>query len=435
MAIDFTVGGLAGLGTVFASTHDVVAWPARFLLAAAVGLPIGLRRRYPLPAFSALVALAIGAAVVGLALPSGPSFILSFAAYALFTVTVGSSRLLGLAAFMAGLAVVLVMQLLLYLHQIPANRGGDLGWAAFALIIAWIVAYSARQRRLYVQLLQVEAASNAVAEERLRIARELHDVVAHSMSVIAVQAGYGQYVIEANPANAREALGAIQATSRDALEEMRRMLGVLRPQDRQGQPGGQAPPRCAPLGPAPDLGDLDRLIQRTRGAGLEVGVERSGRIRAVPAGVGLSAYRIIQEALTNVVKHAGGGARCTVSLAYGDAALRVVITDDGGRSLVPAAHVAVGSGHGLAGMRERAHLCGGDLAAGPLLAGGFQVTATLPLPGEIEEASDVEEASGAGDVSGVHVAGGPDGPARRVGTARLAGAARPVAGAGPVGVA
>jgi signal transduction histidine kinase len=267
--------------------------------------------------------------------------------------------------------------------------------------------YSVRQRRLYVVTLQQQAAHSAVAEERLRIARELHDVVAHSMSVIAVQAGYGQYVIDASPDGARDALGAIQATSRDALEEMRRMLGVLRQQDVPQGPAmagpatgqepaggqalvdGQAPAgggttaRQAPLAPAPGLARLDRLIERTRGAAVRVRLEVSGHPRPAPAGVDRSAYRIIQEALTNVVKHAGVGARCTVSLGYGETALQIRIADDGGRPLIPAAGspAVVGAGHGVAGMRERAHLCGGDFMAGPLAGGGFEVSVTLPLPG------------------------------------------------------
>jgi signal transduction histidine kinase len=289
--------------------------------------------------------------------------------------------------------------------------------AAFALIICWIAGYSMRQRRLYAQMLQEQATSSAVAEERLRIARELHDVVAHSMSVIAVQAGYGQYVIDSSPAAARDALGAIQATSRDALEEMRRMLGVLRQQDAASAPAVTAPPAVAgtaareaaeaaadapgapaaargptgmsaPLAPAPGLARLGRLIERTNGAGVQVSLECSGQVRAVPAGVDLSAYRIIQEALTNVVKHAGGGAHCVVSLDYGEEALHIRVTDDGGGSLVlsPASPRGLGvpvagTGHGIIGMRERANLCGGDFRAGALPGGGFEVNATLPLLG------------------------------------------------------
>ena len=267
---------------------------------------------------------------------------------------------------------------------------------ALANVLAWMTGYSVRQRRLYVVTLQQQAANSAVAEERLRIARELHDVVAHSMSVIAVQAGYGQYVIDASPDGARDALGAIQATSRDALEEMRRMLGVLRQQDvtppgvRVGPPGGHgqaiaadgAPARQAPLAPAPGLARLDRLIERTRGAAVRVTLEVSGHPRPAPAGVDLSAYRIIQEALTNVVRHAGTGASCVVSLGYTDADLVIRVTDDGGLPVsLPSVSVAsAGTGHGIIGMRERVHLCGGTFGAGPLPNGGFQVTVTLPLP-------------------------------------------------------
>jgi len=158
-------------------------------------------------------------------------------------------------------------------------------------------------------------------------------------------------------------------------------------------PGGSGLTRAepAPLAPAPGLADLDRLIQRTRGAGVHVAVERSGRVRAVPAGVDLSAYRIIQEALTNVVRHAGGGVRCTISLCYADDALELRVRDDGGGSpalvatgvragLPGRVPIAAGTGHGIIGMRERANLCGGDFSAGPLPAGGFEVTAILPLP-------------------------------------------------------
>jgi signal transduction histidine kinase len=220
--------------------------------------------------------------------------------------------------------------------------------------------------------------------------------------VIAVQAGYGQYVIDASPDGARDALGAIQATSREALEEMRRMLGVLRQQDvtpaparadladghapadgqapADGPAGGATTARQAPLAPAPGLARLDRLIERTRGAAVQVRLEVSGRPRPAGAGVDLSAYRIIQEALT--VRHAGTGASCVVHVGYTDADLVIRVTDDGGLpvSLPSVSVTTAGSGHGIIGMRERVHLCGGTFSAGPLPNSGFQVTATLPLP-------------------------------------------------------
>src|SRR5204862_7539630 len=246
--------------------------------------------------------------------------------------------------------------------------------------------YIVRQRRRYALRLQDEAASKAVAEERLRIARELHDVVAHSMSVIAVQAGYGQYVIDTQPADARDALGAIQATSREALDEMRRMLGALRQADETdqrevaaraardpgadedagdpagdsaggsagdsagGPAGGSAGDAgAAPLSPAPGVADLDRLISRTASAGVRVDVTRCGQPRDLPASIDLSAYRIVQEALTNVVKHARTSS-CRVLIGYGQDELILEVTDCGAGLPAMAAAGMPGSSLALAGV-------------------------------------------------------------------------------------
>jgi signal transduction histidine kinase len=332
--------------------------------------------------------------------------------------------------------------------QNPVNRGALIP-VVLSVIIAWSTGYIVRQRRRYALGLQEEAASKAVAEERLRIARELHDVVAHSMSVIAVQAGYGQYVIDSQPGDARAALGAIQATSREALDEMRRMLGALRQADEAARdqapaapgaaaPGAAAPggatafaadgeqrtldalgaltglfrqagsidaaisaassassasvAEAAPLYPAPGLDDLDRLLARTASAGVQVALERSGETRALPPSIDLSAYRIIQEALTNVVKHAHAS-RCEVVIGYSDAELTIRVTDSGAGLPVPAlAGLATGrgalagpaaalpGGHGIIGMRERVSLLGGEFSAGPLPGYGFEVLARIPLP-------------------------------------------------------
>jgi signal transduction histidine kinase len=403
VAIDGLAGAVLALFSLFASIGHLGGNGfdplVRMLLAAAVFFPVTLRRRHPVPAFCALIILAVLGAGAGQV--TGVLVLLA-AAYVLYMTTVTSSKRTGVAA----LAVALIVIALLATRRDFSPDGGGGGAyvpAAFAMIISWMTGYSVRQRRAYAAMLQHQAASSAVAEERLRIARELHDVVAHSMSVIAVQAGYGQYVIDSSPSDARDALGAIQATSRDALEEMRRMLGVLRQQDAAASPGAgdapspswafpaaftssgaSSPPPAAPLAPAPGLGDLDRLVQRTSGAGIHVTLRRSGHVRAVPAGIDLSAYRIIQEALTNVVKHAGAGARCEVSVGYGDDAIEVRVTDDGGQALVltpTGAALTPSSGHGLIGMRERVNLCGGEFSAGPLAAGGFQVVAGLPLHG------------------------------------------------------
>jgi signal transduction histidine kinase len=395
MAIDFGVGALAAVASMFVFVQGIgpprVSLVPDVLLTATVFLCIALRRSRPVPAYGVLIAVAVIVAGAG----PGPSIaVFLSAAYVLYLVTATSNRQTGAAAL--ALAIAAVGLIVVADRQLRQN-GGDAAYVPVlcAVVIAWMSGYSVRQRRLYAQSLQDQAANSAVAEERLRIARELHDVVAHSMSVIAVQAGYGQYVIGTSPADAKDALGAIQATSRDALEEMRRMLGVLRQQDAaDGASRGAA---AAPLAPAPGLSDIDRLIQRTCGAGVQVSLERSGHVRAVPAGVDMSAYRIIQEALTNVVKHAGGSAYCSVSLRYGADILDIQVTDDGGRSLVLAptgaggayagacggaylgAGAAPAAGHGIIGMRERANLCGGHFSAGPLPAGGFQVTVALPL--------------------------------------------------------
>jgi len=395
--------------------------PVVLFLMAAVFLPVALRRRAPATAFGALMILGVLLAglvpTVPLALP--PAIFLA-AAFVLYTVTVEGRRRSGAAALLLVLAVLIALIFVAHHRGHPGGDGGVYVPVALACVIAWMTGYSVRQRRRYVVTLQQRAASSAVAQERLRIARELHDVVAHSMSVIAVQAGYGQYVMDSSPDGAREALGAIQATSRDALEEMRRMLGVLRQQD--AAPGraeadaalagpGSAPAAApslaatasaatggcsagsrAPLAPAPGLASLDRLVARTGGAGVRVTLEVSGQPRPAPAGVDLSAYRIIQEALTNVVRHAGTGAACLVSVRYTDADLVIRVSDDGclppgpaAAGPVPASTAragieAAGAGQGIIGMRERVNLCGGSFSAGPLPAGGFEVTAMLPLP-------------------------------------------------------
>ena len=393
IAIDCVAGGFIAVVNAAVAVRSFPFGQVRILLVllflVAVFIPVALRRRAPATAFGALVIL--GVLLSGLA-PAVTGGIFLAAAYVLYTVTVEGRRRTGAAALVLVLATLVFIGVTGGPPRSRAVASGEFIPVALANVLAWMTGYSVRQRRLYVVTLQHQAASSAVAEERLRIARELHDVVAHSMSVIAVQAGYGQYVIDVSPEGAKDALGAIQATSRDALEEMRRMLGVLRQQDvPQGAPGSgpasgpaqasdgtQA--RQAPLAPAPGLARLDRLIDRTSGAGVQVSLEVSGRARPAPAGVDLSAFRIIQEALTNVVKHAGTGARCVVSLWYTDADLVIRVTDDGGLPVAFPGVAAAGTGHGIVGMRERVHLCGGTFSAGPLPDSGFQVTATLPLP-------------------------------------------------------
>jgi signal transduction histidine kinase len=357
-------------------------------------------------ALDGLVAVGYGAiaGTVVLRHPTGRSVVLELAAIGVLGVAYALRRLSPVGALAVALLVLVALRwpypaLLpawsaLYLVAVTRRRAVSLaalagtvlasGYGATVLdrgvllgLIAglvWAVGYAVGRHRAYEQQIlrqqvqqteaELEKARRGVTEERMRIARELHDVVAHSMSVITVQAGYGHLVIDQEPEKARQALGLIEATGRDALTEMRRLLGVLRAED-QDQPAARTP--------APGLCDLEHLVRGTARAGVQVHLEITGRPRPLPQGIELSAYRIVQEALTNVVKHAGTPAGW-VSIGYGEHQLSIEITDDG-----RARPDADGHGHGIAGMQERVNLYGGWLRAGPLPGRGFQVLARLPL--------------------------------------------------------
>jgi signal transduction histidine kinase len=244
--------------------------------------------------------------------------------------------------------------------------------AEMALLIttAWAIGYAVRQQRMYAASLRERAdqqaleqraeARRAVSEERLRIARELHDVVAHTMSVIAVQAGVANHVADDRPDEVRRALSSIEETSRGALREMRALLGVLRDDGNQG------------VAPAPGLAELGALVRRAAVAGVRVDLEVTGEAPALSAGLELAAYRVVQEAVTNVIKHAATD-RCQVIVAYRPDAFTVEVVDDG--SATTSSH----AGHGIAGMRERVGMYGGEFHAGPRPGHGFRVTARFPL--------------------------------------------------------
>lgn len=219
-----------------------------------------------------------------------------------------------------------------------------------------------RARRLEIE--RDQEVRLATAAERTRIAREMHDVVAHSLSVVIAQADGGRYAARTDPEAAERALGTIADTGRDALADMRRILGVLRTED------------AAERLPQPDDADLDRLVEQVRETGLAVSVVRTGTTVPLPPGAGLSVYRIVQEALTNVLKHGGPEVRVTVALHRSPQHL-VVQVDDDGRG---AAATSDGRGQGLVGMRERAALFGGTLVAGPRPGGGYRVRAEIPVP-------------------------------------------------------
>ncbi|MFC6935973.1 sensor histidine kinase [Actinomadura yumaensis] len=198
-------------------------------------------------------------------------------------------------------------------------------------------------------------------------------MVAHSIGIIAIQAGVGSRVIGTQPAEARNALSAIEETSRDTLSGLRRMLGALRRAEPVPGTSGASDGDAAPRDPAPGLADLDRLAAATRDAGVRVEVTRLGESRPLPSDIDLSAFRIVQEAVTNVVRHAGTD-RCRVTIDQRDGELAVEIVDDG------RGHGTTSIGYGLVGMRERVGLLHGDLTAGPRPEGGFRVAARLPVP-------------------------------------------------------
>jgi signal transduction histidine kinase len=252
-------------------------------------------------------------------------------------------------------------------------------------LLAWVLGDSMRYRRGYYAGLEDRAArleaerhaqaKIAAAAERARIARELHDIVAHHVSVMVVQADGARYALRTEPGRAETALTAISATGRQALTEMRRLLGVLR---SAGEQSG--------LAPVPGLGELRELLDQARAAGLEVSYTLSGTPRELPEGAELAAYRVVQESLTNTRKHAGLAATAAVTLRYEPDGLTLEVTDDGIAS--PGGGQA---GHGLAGMRERIAMYGGTVQAGPLAGGGFGVTARLPCPTAADARPGVEQ--------------------------------------------
>jgi signal transduction histidine kinase len=333
-------------------------------------LPLAARRRFPGTVLG--ICVASGLAIAGPFLP--PFFLGPAILVAVYSVAAYGDRWVSL----AGLAAA---ELALAAVQLTRGSFEELAaWVQFALIVgaAWVLGYFVGDRHVYAARLEErtaeleqareELAQRAVAEERLRLARELHDVVAHSMSVIAVQSGVGAHVAESRPEEVGKALATIEATSRATLEELRRLLGVLR-QDSEPQ---------ASLAPVPGLADLDSLLGEVAKAGLAVRLRVEGTPSPLPAGVDLSAYRIVQEALTNVVKHAGP-AQAQVTIGYRDRDVTVEVTDDGRGAAAPAGDGRGGTGHGLVGMRERVAAFGGDLETGPRPGGGFRVAARLPL--------------------------------------------------------
>jgi signal transduction histidine kinase len=360
---------LAGwaLYDVWSSGDRSIDRAAGTALVLAVIIPLAWRRRFPLAVVSVVYAsLLVGTVAfdrVGTSFQ--PVVAAVMALYSLAAYGGGRQQLLGAAGAAAAVGTV---------QALVALRGDDPGVPGFDLLLVaaflvgrvrrwqWLDSVRLRGRAAELEREREEKARAAVAEERGRIARELHDLVAHAASVIVVQARAGRRALPDEPHLARESFDAIEATGRQALEEMRRLVGLLRKDDEE-----------LALAPQPSLRHLDSLLAHVSEAGLPVQVEIQGEPKQLPPGVDLAAYRIIQEALTNAIKHAGP-ASAQVVLRYHPEELQVEIVDTGA-----GVGAEDGAGHGLVGMRERVSLYGGQLEAGRRDGEGFAVRARLPL--------------------------------------------------------
>ncbi|GAA3389834.1 sensor histidine kinase [Streptomyces roseoviridis] len=351
------------LALLLAQEAPEQGWPALdvtgYVLVVALHLPLLLRSLRPVAVCLVVDALWVVYVTAGY-WPVVSSFGPMLALY-----TVASTQ----RTRVSGVAAALMSAVWIYAGLITPQSvmASVLGQALIFSVALWRFGYLARRsmeltRRLRAE--QEERAQREVAAERARIARELHDVVAHHMAVISVQAGLARYVVDSDPATARTALGTITSTSSEALEELRRMLALLRTDE----------PDVAPLTPMPGPERLSDMVARLRAGGAETELRVVGRPRPLAPGPGLCVYRVAQEALTNVLKHAPHAA-ATVELTYGEDQVTVEITDDG-RGSSPG--TPSGSGHGLMGMRERAKLYGGKISMGPRPEGGFAVCLTLP---------------------------------------------------------
>ncbi|MDL4770615.1 sensor histidine kinase [Actinomadura xylanilytica] len=369
----------------FAGRPDRGAGPApaaiESLVVAATGLPLAVRRLWPVPVLVAVFVMAL------LSLPLQlPREAFAALAYALYPVALTAPRRRWIPTPLIGGLSVLVL--------FGGAIAGPKDWQAEQTIMvllglavlggSWTLGRAVRERRAHATHSARQLADRAVTGERLRIARELHDVVAHSMSLIAVKAGVAVHVAEARPEEALDALRVIESTSRSTLTEMRHLLGVLRTAPGDDSGAGDAPVVTpeADLAPAPGLAGLAGIAERAAMAGVRVDLRLSAA--DLPEGVAMSAYRIVQEAVTNVVKHAAP-AHCRVLVESDGKRVRIEVDDDGPGVRVLPGGSAPSEGHGLIGMRERVMMYGGAFTAGPRPEGGFAVSASLPYePGSGE---------------------------------------------------
>jgi signal transduction histidine kinase len=362
-AVDLLVAAAAALLCWFAavSTPPVKVpeptWVA-LLAGFAIGAPLVVRRRWPV-ATAVLVAVATAALLASGVIPDyaspAPIAVAGVTAYTVGLLSEGDRGARGILVAMGFLVIGTAFG-----GDSPDSPG--LGGIAFAVLVcgaSWAVGWTLRERRRHAEVTAAESTTRAVTEERLRIAREMHDAVGHSLSLIAVKAAVAGHVARQRPEEVVDALEVIAAESRGALTELRRVVGALRT-----EPGYEPPPT---------LGDLKRLAERAESAGVSVQLDVRGG-EDLPDSVAAAAYRIVQESLTNVVRHAAP-AQCRVDVESTGAHLRIEVTDDGAKRHSPAPS---GGGTGIAGMRERVAAYGGTFSAGPRSGGGFAVVATLP---------------------------------------------------------
>jgi signal transduction histidine kinase len=369
----------------FSGGHHLPHTPtAAFLLVAVACLALAWRRRWPV----AVLGVSVAAATVYTLLGYVNGAVLVAPMAALYTLASVSGVRRAVAYGLGTLAVLGVASTTVNPFG-TFNGGVDI--LPFMVAFAVVAGIAVANRRAYVESLRARVEQDArrrIDEERLRIARELHDVVAHTMATINVQAGMAVHVLRTKPDAAGDALQAIKASSKEGLRELRAILNVLRQADE-----------ADPTQPAPGVAELETLVDGARQAGLETRLTVTGRRSPLPAAVDLAAYRIVQESLTNAIRHAGP-ATASVTLDYGDDQLRIDVADTG-RGKAPGAE-SEGAGHGLPGMRERAAAVGGSVETGPSPGGGYRVAASLPLRGRLTRDA---AAAANGPVSAAH---GPD---------------------------
>ncbi len=343
--------------------------PPWFDILAVLGmtLPLFARRRFPFgaPVASSVVFAASSFVDERLTRHGVILFLTAIAVFVLFGLNRDRTQAIAGLAFGIGVTAIIF-------HNDPEGGAGGFVFTSVVFTVAWAIAFGlsrkfheaeeAKQRLARAEQERVEQARLAVADERTRIARELHDVVGHSVSVMTVQASAARRLLRPHQEKEREALLVVEQTGREALAEMRRMVGVLR-----------RPDEAPALAPQPSLEHLDRLLAQAREAGLPVELRIEGEPEALPASVDLTAYRLVQEGLTNAIKHAR--AQCAeVVVRYGDGHVELTVTDDGSGD-----GGGESGGHGLIGMRERVSVYGGELEAGPLAGGGYRLRARLPV--------------------------------------------------------